>query len=184
MAIVKVVEGWKSTTMASGTQFVTTILMMRRRQTRVVHLGLQPMVRVGLVHSFDTRILGLIHYCWVSLGATEFDASGGDGPIALLDCNNVGTDVSSCTWNFGVQGCDHYEDVGLNCSIPQDGDIRLSGNFTGRLEVFTNGEWSTVCSNLFGTEEANVACGDLGFAPEGKTKRKIFFSALASFCLE
>ena len=33
----------------------------------------------------------------------------------------------------------------------------------GRLEVYYNGQWGTVCIDNFGTEEASLACKQLGF---------------------
>ena len=51
------------------------------------------------------------------------------------------------------------------------GDLRLvEGNATsspfmaGRLEVFINGEWGTICSDGFGSAEADVACQQLGYS--------------------
>ena len=49
-----------------------------------------------------------------------------------------------------------------NCS---DGDVRLSGGGSsnqGRLEVCINHAWGTVCNNGFSSEEALVACRQLG----------------------
>ena len=51
------------------------------------------------------------------------------------------------------------------------GDLRLvarngqtSPSLTaGRLEVYYNGEWGTVCDDEFGILEASTACGQLGF---------------------
>ena len=49
-----------------------------------------------------------------------------------------------------------------------EGDLRLVDTVTstrtiGRLEIYLRGEWGTVCDDIFGRTEANVACRQLGF---------------------
>ena len=59
----------------------------------------------------------------------------------------------------------------LYTSGQNTGDLRLvarngqtSPSLTaGRLEVYYNGQWGTVCDNHFGGIEASTACGQLGF---------------------
>ena len=48
--------------------------------------------------------------------------------------------------------------------------IRLVGGstrFSGRIEVFSNGQWGTVCDDGFSSVDANVACRQLGFSGSG-----------------
>ena len=58
------------------------------------------------------------------------------------------------------------------CHVGQaNGDIRLvdthptsrGGRGGGRLEIFVNNEWGTVCNDDFGIREGNVACNQLGY---------------------
>ena len=47
-----------------------------------------------------------------------------------------------------------------------DGELRLvSGNSSssGRLEIFKNGLWGTVCGTQFDKADADVACRQLGY---------------------
>ena len=53
---------------------------------------------------------------------------------------------------------------------PRYGDLRLvrgtvadSTYTSGRLEVYINGQWGTVCDDLFDQTEATIACQELGF---------------------
>jgi len=45
------------------------------------------------------------------------------------------------------------------------GDLRLVGGYTerdGRLEIFYNGNWGTVCDDRFSVVSIGVACRQLG----------------------
>ncbi len=45
-------------------------------------------------------------------------------------------------------------------------EIRLVGGASqseGRLEVFYQNEWGTVCDDYFGVDDARVVCRQLGF---------------------
>ena len=54
---------------------------------------------------------------------------------------------------------------------PPTGDIRLVGglyDYEGRVEVFVNDTWGTVCRDHFTTEDAIVVCRQLGLDPSSK----------------
>ena len=49
---------------------------------------------------------------------------------------------------------------------PEDGDLRLRGGPShneGRLEIFRDNEWGTVCDDFFGRRDAKVACKQMGY---------------------
>lgn len=50
------------------------------------------------------------------------------------------------------------------------GQVRLIGGsieFEGRLELCFNGQWTSVCDDTFGIEDAKVACSQLGYPLSG-----------------
>jgi hypothetical protein len=88
-----------------------------------------------------------------------FERGGGDcsGCSPYADCT-----FGSCACRAG------YEGNGLTC-VPAgsyvDGDLRLVGGpdvWEGRLEVYHDGRWGTVCDDSFGSPDGQVACRQLG----------------------
>ncbi len=60
--------------------------------------------------------------------------------------------------------------------VCEKGDIRLAGDpslrgsdpsLQGRVEVCNDEVWGTVCDDLWGNEDANVVCRQLGFWDQG-----------------
>ncbi|XP_060607116.1 deleted in malignant brain tumors 1 protein-like [Ruditapes philippinarum] len=132
------------------------------------------------------RSLGL--YQGSSYGVAYYGAHFGEGEgnvvIEDLQCNGYENHISKCaskTWLSN--GCDHSRDVGVDCyayrydlyttksynvmasSGNYEGAIRLVNGFSrysGRVEVFYNGRWGTICDDSFDSRDARVVCRVLG----------------------
>ncbi|XP_059819211.1 deleted in malignant brain tumors 1 protein-like [Hypanus sabinus] len=104
--------------------------------------------------------------CGHAVNATKTSWFGqGSGPIWLdnLKCSVNNTALWQCPARpWGQNDCSHKEDAGVICSGHRE--IRLENGKNpcqGRLEVFFNGTWGTVCSDLFGIDDAEVVCSQL-----------------------
>ncbi|XP_072021373.1 scavenger receptor cysteine-rich domain-containing protein DMBT1-like [Amphiura filiformis] len=97
----------------------------------------------------------------------------GSGPIWLDNINCAGTEehIMDCQHNgLGSTNCGHSEDIQVTClddteQIPE-GTVRLMDGLNdaeGRVEIFYQGEWGTICDDNWGFFDAQVVCRDLGF---------------------
>lgn len=63
--------------------------------------------------------------------------------------------------------------IALPCA---DWDIRLVDGFSsneGTLEICKDGSWNTICSSWFGTQEAYVACRELGYGSSSEYQSQV-----------
>ncbi|XP_078390931.1 scavenger receptor cysteine-rich domain-containing protein DMBT1-like [Cetorhinus maximus] len=89
----------------------------------------------------------------------------GSGPVWLDEINCSGNesflwDCPSAPWSKHV--CSHKEDVRIMCS--EHKELRLVNGMhrcEGRVEVFYNGTWGTVCSESLDSHDAEVICKQL-----------------------
>ena len=92
-----------------------------------------------------------------------------------VQCRGNESRLIDCPANpLGTHNCRHSEDAGVSCQINitsscSDGDVRLLGGSDthGRVEICYNSVWGTVCDNLWGPNDAEVVCRQLGFFTNG-----------------
>eukprot|EP00057_Strongylocentrotus_purpuratus_P007232 XP_011661706.1 PREDICTED: deleted in malignant brain tumors 1 protein-like isoform X1 [Strongylocentrotus purpuratus] len=96
-----------------------------------------------------------------------FGAGSGEIHLDEVDCTGSESSLENCIKSeFGVSNCDHSEDAGVICTEHIDLEVRLTdgpNNNSGRVEVFEEGSWGTICDDGWDGRDANVVCKWLGF---------------------
>ncbi|XP_071836544.1 scavenger receptor cysteine-rich domain-containing protein DMBT1-like [Apostichopus japonicus] len=99
-------------------------------------------------------------------GRTTFGE--GSGPIWLneMSCSGLESNIYHCgRLEWGNHNCGHHKDAGVRCET-----VRLVGGQTsngGRIEVYHDGQWGTICDDYWDDNDASVICRQLGFENNG-----------------
>ncbi|XP_077978778.1 scavenger receptor cysteine-rich domain-containing protein DMBT1-like [Glandiceps talaboti] len=101
----------------------------------------------------------------------SFGAGSGSIHLSYLDCCGSELSLSLCrhsSWNT-TSTCDHSQDAGVICRSddhPPEGITYLkhgTESYEGRLEIYHDSQWGTICSNEWSINDAYVACRELNF---------------------
>ncbi|GCB62159.1 hypothetical protein scyTo_0004207, partial [Scyliorhinus torazame] len=113
----------------------------------------------------------------------------GTGPIMLdeVECTGNELYLDECKKsNWGQHNCEHAEDAGASCDPFTDGVVRLVGgrdSSEGRLEIYRNGVWGTVCDDRWTDLNTQVVCRQLGFSGHGTLAPEAKFGLGLGFIL-
>ena len=98
-------------------------------------------------------------------------------PENTIECQNGRVDGQGPPCISTEQRCNNVTDciggedeLDYNCPCGPEGTVRLVGGILphrGRVELCTNGGWSTLCNNQWDRNDAAVVCRQLGYRSAG-----------------
>uniref|UniRef100_A0A3B4FPW7 Neurotrypsin n=1 Tax=Pundamilia nyererei TaxID=303518 RepID=A0A3B4FPW7_9CICH len=104
----------------------------------------------------------------------------GFGPVLLARVQCTGNELSleDCPHsNWEQHNCEHMDDAGVSCNPYTDGAVRLVGATSdreGRVEIYYQGQWGTVCDDSWTELNAQVVCRQLGFRSVQVAPEKVY----------
>merc|ERR1712121_47465 len=98
-----------------------------------------------------------------ALSSAAFGEGTGDILLDEVSCSGTETSIFDCgNSGIGVNNCGHHEDAGVKCALA----VRLVGGDLpneGRVEIYHDGAWGTVCDDSWDITDAGVVCRSFGF---------------------
>ncbi|XP_010135377.1 PREDICTED: antigen WC1.1-like, partial [Buceros rhinoceros silvestris] len=101
-------------------------------------------------------------------GSARFGEGSGQIWLDGVNCSGAEAALWDCPAEpWGQHDCGHKEDAGVVCSEFVALRLENSSSCSGRLQVFYNGTWGSVCSNSMNSKSVSLACKELGCGDSG-----------------
>ncbi|XP_040399015.1 antigen WC1.1-like [Cygnus olor] len=112
-------------------------------------------------------------------GSARFGEGSGQIWLDGVNCSGAEAALWDCPAEaWGQHNCGHKEDAGVVCSEFMALRLENSDGCSGRLQVFYNGTWGSVCSNSMTTETVSLVCKELGCGNEGNQETTSIYAKL------
>nr|XP_038027594.1 scavenger receptor cysteine-rich type 1 protein M130-like isoform X2 [Anas platyrhynchos] len=113
-------------------------------------------------------------------GSARFGEGSGQIWLDGINCSGAEAALWDCPAEaWGQHDCRHKEDAGVICSEFTALRLENSDGCSGRLQVFYNGTWGSVCSNSMTTETVSLVCKELGCGNEGELETDSNYAKLS-----
>ncbi|XP_052635721.1 antigen WC1.1-like, partial [Harpia harpyja] len=107
-------------------------------------------------------------------GSAQFGEGSGQIWLDGVNCSGAEAALWDCPARpWGQHDCGHKEDAGVICSEFVALRLENSDGCSGRLQVFYNGTWGSICSNLMTLDTVSLACKELGCGDGGSLERSL-----------
>uniref|UniRef100_A0A663FHK9 SRCR domain-containing protein n=1 Tax=Aquila chrysaetos chrysaetos TaxID=223781 RepID=A0A663FHK9_AQUCH len=107
-------------------------------------------------------------------GSARFGEGSGQIWLDGVNCSGAEAALWDCPARpWGQHDCGHKEDAGVICSEFMALRLENSDGCSGRLQVFYNGTWGSICSNSMTLDTVSLACKELGCGDGGSLETQL-----------
>ncbi|NXO00805.1 C163A protein, partial [Rhinopomastus cyanomelas] len=115
-----------------------------------------------------------------ALGSARFGEGSGQIWLDGVNCSGAEAALWDCPpGSWGEHDCGHKEDAGVRCSESVALRLENSSGCSGRLQVFYNGTWGSVCSSSMTPKTRSLVCKELRCGDAGRLQTHLPYGRVA-----